>query len=138
MLVVSRLSCPSQLRITVTSTSAVTRLTAVACLNLCGETRLLSSEGAFLLAAATYCFNLKRTPEAWRGFPYRFTKMGSSSRQGFLFKRALSSSTVSGQSGQIRSFLPLPNRRTWKGDSQRMAEERGPTPLECERRCYRG
>src|SRR5215467_10484078 len=89
MLVVSRLLCPSQLRITVTSTSAVTRLTAVACLNLCGETRLLSSEGAFLLAAAAYRFNLKRTPEAWRGFPYRFTKMGSSSRRGCLFKRAL-------------------------------------------------
>src|SRR5205823_3704068 len=120
-LVVSRLACPSQLRITVTSTSAVTRLTAVACLNLCGDTLLLTREGTFLPAAAAYCFNLKRTPEALRGFPYRFTKMGSSSRRGFLFKRAFRSSTVSGQRGQIRSFLPLPNRRTWKGDSKRRA-----------------
>ena len=73
---------------------------------------LADQGGTFLPAAAAYCFNLKRTPEALRGFPYRFTKMGSSSRRGFLFKRAFSSSTVSGQRGQIRSFLPLPNRRT--------------------------
>jgi len=32
--------------------------------------------------------------------------MSSSSRRGFLSNRAFSSSTVSGQCGQIRSFLP--------------------------------
>src|SRR5215472_9102431 len=131
MLVVSRLACPSQLRITVTSTSAVTRLTAVACLNLCGETRLLSREGTFLPAAAAYCFNLKRTPEALRGFPYRFTKMGSSSRRA-SFSRGLSAVRQSrARAGRFVLFSlyrtgehgrAIPNEGPW---------ERGLAPLEC-------
>lgn len=120
------LSCPgfhvqARLRITVISTLAATRETAVEWRNLCGETRFSAKDGTFLTAAATYCFNLKRTPEAPRGCPYRLTKIRSFSRRGFRFKRACSSSTVSGHSGQIRSFRPLPNSRTWNGDSRRTA-----------------
>src|SRR5882762_698419 len=47
MLVVSRLACPSQLRITVTSTSAVTRLTAAAWRNACGEIKHRKNERGF-------------------------------------------------------------------------------------------
>ena len=39
------------------------------------------------------------------------------------FSKALSNSAVSGLSGQIRSFRPLPNSRTWKGDYKRIARE---------------
>src|SRR5580658_3354196 len=64
--VVSRLSCPSQSRITVTSTPAATRLTAVACRNLCGETRLPASDGTFNDAAATYCFQLEANARSFK------------------------------------------------------------------------
>ena len=43
--VVSRLSWPSQSRITVTSTPSAARLTAVACRSSCGETHLPASDG---------------------------------------------------------------------------------------------
>src|SRR5881398_735580 len=67
MLVVLRLAWPSQLRITVTSTPSVTRLDAVAWRKVWGEIRFLANDGANLVAAVTYCFNLKRTPAALRG-----------------------------------------------------------------------
>src|SRR5947207_1013024 len=76
MLVVLRLAWPSQLRITVTSTPSVTRLDAVAWRKVWGEIRFLAHDGANLVAAVTYCFNLKRTPAALRGSPYRLTKNG--------------------------------------------------------------
>src|SRR5580692_12958886 len=94
---------------------------AVECRKVCGEIRLLTREGIVFVAAATYCLNLKRTPAPFKGLPYRLTKMGSSSPRGRLFKKALSSSTVSGQSGQIRSLRPFPCNRTCNGDSQRKA-----------------
>jgi len=56
----------------------------------------LADQGGDLLARrGGILFQLEADPEALRGFPYRFTKMGSSSRRSFLFKRAFSSSTVS-------------------------------------------
>ena len=112
MLVVSRLAWPSQLRITVTSTPAVTRLAAVAWRKVCGETRFLANDGTILVAAAAVLLQLEANAGSFEGIAVAVDKMGSSSPRGRLFKRAFRSSTVSGQSGQVRSFRPLPSSRT--------------------------
>ena len=103
------------------STPAATRLTAVEWRKVCGDTRLLPSEETSLAAVATYCFNLNRTPAAPRGCPYRLTKIGWPAADGCRFRKSFNTATVSGQSGQTRSFRPLPNNRTWKGGSSRKA-----------------
>src|SRR5208283_1655112 len=110
MFVVSNDTCPNQARMVLMSTPALSRCTAVVWRIVWGLTRLPINDGDDLVASFAQWVTRRWTPNRVIGWLVRPRKTGSFRPRPLIM--ADSNDDVRGQSGHIRSLLPLPRMRT--------------------------
>ena len=100
--------------------ACLSRWIAVVWRRRCGWIRLPANVGAAVVPAATSSFRRYRTPNLVIAAPRSLRKIdwsaGLSTPACCFWIRSFNGCAVRGQMGQMRILLPLPARRTWKGN----------------------